>query len=42
VAGVERHGQVLVLGLREALPPQVEETETRDKPSKGKRVRRKD
>lgn len=42
VAGVEKHGQVLVLGLREALPPQVEETETREKHSKGKKGRKKD
>ncbi|MDT3737411.1 MAG: rod shape-determining protein MreC [Denitratisoma sp.] len=42
VAGVEKHGQVLVLGLREALPPQVEETETRERPSKGKKGRKKD
>lgn len=42
VAGVEKHGQVLILGLREALPPQVEETETREKPSKGKKGRKKD
>jgi rod shape-determining protein MreC len=44
VAGVERHGQVLILGLREALPvpPQFEETESRDRPSKGKRTRKKD
>lgn len=42
VAGVEKHGQVLVLGLREALPPQIEETETREKPSKGKKGRKKD
>lgn len=42
VAGVEKHGQVLVLGLREALPQQIEETETREKPTKGKRGRRKD
>jgi rod shape-determining protein MreC len=41
-AGVEKHGQVLILGLREMLPRQVEETEIRDKPSKGKRLRRKD
>jgi rod shape-determining protein MreC len=41
-AGVEKHGQVLVLGLRETLPRQIEETEARDKPSKGKRARRKD
>jgi rod shape-determining protein MreC len=42
VAGVEKHGQVLVLGLREALPQQIEEAETREKPTKGKRGRRKD
>ncbi len=42
VAGVEKHGQVLVLGLREALPPQVEETDSRDKPVKVKRGRKKD
>lgn len=44
VAGVERHGQVLILGLREAppLPPRFEETESRDRPSKGKRTRKKD
>lgn len=41
-AGVEKHGQVLILGMREQMPRQIEETETRDKPSKGKRVRRKD
>jgi rod shape-determining protein MreC len=43
VAGVEKHGQVLILGLRDSSPPpQFEETETRDKPSKGKRIRKKD
>lgn len=42
VAGVEKHGQVLVLGLREALPQQIEEAETLEKPTKGKRGRRKD
>lgn len=41
-AGVEKHGQVLILGSREALPPQVEETEARDKPVKGKRGRKRD
>lgn len=41
-AGVEKHGQVLILGLREALQQQVEETELRDKPVKGKRGRKKD
>ena len=42
VAGVEKHGQVLILGLREPLPPQIEETETREKPSKGKRMRKRE
>lgn len=44
VAGVERHGQVLILGLREfpAAPPQFDETERRDTPSKRKRVRKQD
>lgn len=41
-AGVERHGQVLILGSREALPPQVAETEARDKPAKGRKARRKE
>lgn len=41
-AGVEKHGQVLILGLREALQQQVEENESRDKPAKGKRGRRRD
>lgn len=41
-AGVEKHGQVLILGAREPLPPQVEETEARDKPVKGRRARRKE
>ena len=42
VAGVEKHGQVLILGAREPLPPQVEETEARDKPLKGRRARKKE
>ncbi|MBM3390491.1 MAG: rod shape-determining protein MreC [Betaproteobacteria bacterium] len=42
VAGVERHGQVLILGLREALPPQIEEAASRDKPVKGRRARKKE
>jgi rod shape-determining protein MreC len=43
LAGVERHGQVLILGLREAVPPpQFDETEEREKPSKGRKTRRKD
>jgi rod shape-determining protein MreC len=42
VAGVERHGQVLILGAREPLPPQIEETEPRDKPSKGRKAKRKE
>lgn len=41
-AGVEKHGQVLILGSREALPPQVVETEARDKPAKGRKARRKE
>lgn len=41
-AGVERHGQVLILGAREPLPPQVEETEARDKPVKGKRGKKRE
>ncbi len=41
-AGVEKHGQVLILGSREALPPQVAETEARDKPTKGRKARRKE
>lgn len=41
-AGVEKHGQVLILGLREALPPQVAETEARDKPAKVRKARRKE
>jgi rod shape-determining protein MreC len=42
VAGVERHGQVLILGARAPLPPQVEEAEARDKPAKGRRARKKE
>jgi len=42
VAGVERHGQVLILGLREALPPQIEEAESRDKPVKGRKAGKKE
>ncbi len=41
-AGVEKHGQVLLLGLREALQQQVEESGTRDKPAKAKRGRKRD
>ncbi|MDP1635134.1 MAG: rod shape-determining protein MreC, partial [Gallionellaceae bacterium] len=41
-AGVEKHGQVLILGLREALQQQVEEIGTRDKPVKAKRGRKRD
>ena len=36
-AGVERHGQVLVLGKREERPPAPVEPEDKDKPGKGKR-----
>ena len=39
-AGVEKHGQVLVLGAREALPQPAEEMEARDKPAKGRKGRR--
>jgi rod shape-determining protein MreC len=42
VAGVEKHGQVLILGAREPLPPQVEEAEARDRPVKGRKARRKE
>ncbi|CAG0931036.1 MAG: Cell shape-determining protein MreC [Rhodocyclaceae bacterium] len=42
VAGVEKHGQVLILGAREPLPPQIEEAEARDKPSKGRKAKRKE
>jgi rod shape-determining protein MreC len=41
-AGVEKHGQVLILGAREPLPPQVEETEARDKPVKGRKGRKRE
>lgn len=41
-AGVENHGQVLVLGLREALPPQVEESDIRDKPARSRKGRRRE
>lgn len=41
-AGVEKHGHVLILGSREPLPPQVAETEARDKPAKGRKARRKE
>lgn len=41
LAGVERWGQVLVLGSREAMPPPPEEpVEQKEKPGKGKRVKR--
>lgn len=41
LAGVERWGQVLVLGNREAMPPPPEEpSEQKDKPGKGKRVKK--
>ena len=41
-AGVEKHGQVLILGSREALPPQVEEGEARDKPVKSRKGRKRE
>ena len=37
IPGVEKHGQVLVLGWREALPPQPAEPEIKDKPGKGRK-----
>jgi len=40
VAGVERHGQVLVLGRREERLPAPPEPEEKDKPGKGKRVKK--
>lgn len=41
LAGVERHGQVLILGSRIAPPPPPEDaTATGDKPTKGRKVRR--
>ena len=41
LAGVERHGQVLVLGSREVPSPQPEETaEQKDRPGKGKRIKK--
>ncbi len=40
IAGVERHGQVLVLGQRESLPPQPPEPEEKDKPVKGRKARK--
>ncbi|MBV6410309.1 MAG: rod shape-determining protein MreC [Burkholderiales bacterium] len=43
VGGVEKHGQVLILGVRDSAPlPRLEETEPRDKPSKGRRIRKKE
>lgn len=41
LAGVERYGQVLILGAREPLPPRIEEVEAQDKPSGGRKARRK-
>lgn len=42
LAGVERHGLVLVLGDRAALPPQPDDMPTSaDQPSRGKRVKKK-
>jgi len=44
VAGVEKHGEVLILGLRESSPPppQFEKKEPREKSGAGRRPRRKD
>lgn len=41
-AGVEKHGQVLILGTREPLPPQVDEPEPGDKPVKGRKGRKRE
>jgi rod shape-determining protein MreC len=41
-AGVEKHGHVLILGSREPLPPQVAETEARDKPVRGRKGKRRE
>ncbi|HZV53597.1 MAG TPA: rod shape-determining protein MreC [Rhodocyclaceae bacterium] len=41
LAGVERHGQVLILGRRTVPPLPVETTATPDKPAKGRKVKRK-
>jgi rod shape-determining protein MreC len=41
IAGVERHGQVLILGRRITPPLPAEAAPTSDKPAKGARVRRK-
>jgi rod shape-determining protein MreC len=41
VAGVERHGQVLVLGARKVVARPEEEATAADKPGKGRKVRRK-
>ena len=40
IAGVERHGLVLVLGRREALPPPPFEAEENDKPLRSKKQRK--
>lgn len=42
IAGVERYGQVLVLGRHEALPPAPAEPETKDRPDKGKKGKKKE
>lgn len=41
IAGVERHGQVLILGRRVTPPLPAEAAPTSEKPSKGARIRRK-
>lgn len=41
-AGVEKHGQVLILGLREALPLHADETEARDRTTKRRKARKKE
>jgi len=40
-AGVEKHGQVLILGRRES-PPPISEPEAKERPFKGKKARRRD
>ena len=42
VAGVEKHGQVLVLGSREPMLQLAEEPEAQDKPAKGRKGRRRE
>lgn len=41
-AGVERHGQVLILGRRETAPPPADAAEAAERPAKGRKARRRD